>query len=243
MAFLSAPWPNLTSVGTLSTTREGGVSKPPFNSLNLGLHVDDDPEHVLKNRALVEQSLPNPPLWLNQVHSGDVLCVDADFNFQTLHSADALYTQVKNQPLAIMSPDCLPILFASHDGHEVAAVHGGWRGLEKGIIKNTLACFSSPSKQIYAWLGPAIGAEQFEVGAEVATQFIAKSPLFKEAFKLQSNNKYLCDIYLIARIELEQLGVINISGGDYCTVSQPSLFFSYRREGKTGRMASLIWRK
>jgi len=177
------------------------------------------------------------------VHSADVLCVDADFNFQTLHSADALYTQVKNQPLAIMSADCLPILFASHDGHEVAAVHGGWRGLEKGIIKNTLACFSAPSKQIYAWLGPAIGAEQFEVCAEVATRFIAKSPLFKQAFKLQSNNKYLCDIYLIARIELEQLGVINISGGDYCTVSQPSLFFSYRREGKTGRMASLIWRK
>ena len=122
-------------------------------------------------------------------------------------------------------------------------MHGGWRGLEKGIIKNTLACFSAPSKQIYAWLGPAIGSEQFEVGAEVATRFIAKSPLFKQAFKLQSNNKYLCDIYLIARIELEQLGVINISGGDYCTVSQPSLFFSYRREGKTGRMASLIWRK
>ena len=143
MAFLSAPWPNLTSVGTLSTTREGGVSKPPFNSLNLGLHVDDDPEHVLKNRALVEQSLPNPPLWLNQVHSGDVLCVDADFNFQTLHSADALYTKVKNQPLAIMSADCLPILFASHDGHEVAAVHGGWRGLEKGIIKNMLLVLSN----------------------------------------------------------------------------------------------------
>lgn len=243
MAFLSAPWPNLTSVGTLSTTREGGVSKPPFNSLNLGLHVDDDPEHVLKNRALVEQSLPKQALWLNQVHSADVLCVDADFNFQTLHSADALYTKVKNQPLAIMSADCLPILFASHDGHEVAAVHGGWRGLEKGIIKNTLACFSAPSKQVYAWLGPAIGAEKFEVGAEVAALFIVKSPLFKKAFKLQSNNKYLCDIYQIARIELEQLGVINISGGNYCTVSQPSLFFSYRREGKTGRMASLIWRK
>lgn len=243
MTFLSAPWPNLTSVGTCSTTREGGVSKPPFNSLNLGLHVDDTPEHVLKNRALVEQSLPKPALWLNQVHSADVLCVDADFDFQILHTADALYTQVKNQPLAIMSADCLPILLASHDGREVAAVHGGWRGLEKGIIKNTLACFSAPSKQIYAWLGPAIGAERFEVGDEVASRFIAKSPLFKEAFKLQSNKKYLCDIYLIARIELEQLGVINISGGDYCTVSQRSLFFSYRREGKTGRMASLIWRK
>lgn len=243
MAFLSAPWPNLTSVGTLSTTREGGVSRPPFNSLNLGLHVDDNKEDVLKNRAVVEQSLPNRAVWLNQVHSADVLSVDTDFNFQTLHSADALYTQLKNQPLAIMSADCLPILLASQDGHEVAAIHGGWRGLEKGIIKNTLACFNAPSKQVYAWLGPAIGAEKFEVGAEVAARFIAKSPLFKEAFKLQGNNKYLCDIYLIARIELEQLGVTKVSGGDNCTVSQSSLFFSYRREGKTGRMASLIWRK
>lgn len=243
MAFLSAPWPNLASVGTLSTTREGGVSLPPFSSLNLGLHVADNPKHVLQNRALLECYLPKPAVWLNQMHSADVLNVNEQYNVEQIQTADALYTQLKNQPLAIMTADCLPILLTSYDGSEVAAIHGGWRGLEKGIIKNTLACFKSSANQINAWLGPAIGAKQFEVGAEVAALFNRQSPLFKSAFVMQPNQKYLCDIYLIARIQLQQLGVINISGGEHCTVSQSSEFFSYRRDGKTGRMASLIWRK
>ena len=240
---ITPAWTAPITISALSTTRKGGVSVAPFDSFNVGLHVGDDEQAVLANRELLTNQLPNPAVWLNQIHSSDVVVIDEDSDLNQVRSADALYTRVAKQPLAIMTADCLPVLLCSTTGDEIAAVHGGWRGLEKGIIKNTLACFSAPSKQIYAWLGPAIGSEQFEVGAEVATRFIAKSPLFKEAFKLQSNNKYLCDIYLIARIELEQLGVINISGGDYCTVSQPSLFFSYRREGKTGRMASLIWRK
>jgi len=243
MHLLSATWQNLHKVGTLSTTCGGGVSKIPFKSFNLGFHVGDNQNHVSKNRSLLTNLLPKPAVWLNQVHSSNVIIVDEHFDFDELHDADALYTQLLNQPLAIMTADCLPILLVSDDEKEVAAIHGGWRGLEQGIIKNTLACFSTKYENISAWLGPAIGPSRFEVGAEVFELFQKSSPSFIQAFILQTNGKYLADIYCIARTLLTQLGVKNITGGDYCTVSQSDLFFSYRRDGRTGRMASLIWRK
>tara|TARA_B100000768_G_scaffold149288_1_gene143570 strand:+ start:87 stop:818 length:732 start_codon:yes stop_codon:yes gene_type:complete len=243
MQLLSAPWQSLHNVSTLSTKREGGVSKAPYNSLNLGLHVNDSHADVLQNRLVLNNILPKPAIWLNQIHSANVITVDKKFDFNKLHDADALYTRLVDQPLAIMTADCLPILLASNDGTEVAAIHGGWRGLERGIIQNTLKCFTAPKNKIYAWLGPAIGAQQFEVGAEVFELFNNQSPQFTDVFNLQPNNKYLADIYGIAHILLTQLGVKNITGGEYCTVSQPDLFFSYRRDGRTGRMASLIWRK
>ena len=243
MQLLSATWQSLHNVGTLSTTREGGVSKAPYNGLNLGLHVNDSQADVLKNRSVLNNFLPNPAIWLNQIHSADVITVDQQFDFNKLHNADALYTRLVDQPLAIMTADCLPILLVSDDENEVAAIHGGWRGLEQGIIKNTLECFSSKYENINAWLGPAIGPTQFEVGAEVLELFQKRSSSFVQAFTPQANGKYLADIYGIARTLLTQQGVKNITGGDYCTVSQSDLFFSYRRDGQTGRMASLIWRK
>ncbi|MDC3213097.1 peptidoglycan editing factor PgeF [Pseudoalteromonas distincta] len=243
MHLLSATWQNLHKVGTLSTTCGGGVSKTPFKSFNLGYHVGDNQDHVSKNRSLLTKYLPKPTVWLNQVHSSDVVIVDEHFDSNKLHNADALYTQLLNQPLAIMTADCLPILLVSDDEKEVAAIHGGWRGLEQGIIKNTLECFSSRYENINAWLGPAIGPTQFEVGAEVFELFQKRSSSFIQAFTPQANGKYLADIYGIARTLLTQQSVKKITGGDYCTVSQSDLFFSYRRDGQTGRMASLIWRK
>lgn len=243
MTWLSATWQNLHNVATISTTCEGGVSKPPFKSLNVGLHVGDNEHDVLKNRSLLTKHLPQPAIWLNQIHSADVIIVDEQSDTSKAYNADALFTRLLNQPLAIMTADCLPILLANSEGTEVAAIHGGWRGLEQGIIKNTLNCFNSQPHTIRAWLGPAIGPEQFEVGAEVVKLFVNQSSLFSQAFKAQPNNKYLADIYMIARILLMQHGVVDIVGGAFCTVSQPDLFFSYRRQGQTGRMASLIWRK
>ncbi|MEL0640877.1 peptidoglycan editing factor PgeF [Pseudoalteromonas aliena] len=243
MNLLSAPWQRLDSVATLSTTREGGASKAPFSNMNLGLHVGDNKRHVLKNRTLLNSHLPNPAVWLNQTHSAEVVVVDEQFDFSILQDGDALFTTLINQPIAIMTADCLPILMTSSNGGEVAAIHGGWRGLEQGIIKNTLSYFKTNNENIYAWLGPAIGPTKFEVGIDVFDLFKAHSVLFTQAFQLQQNQKYLADIYLIARIQLQILGVKNISGGEYCTASQKELFFSYRRDGQTGRMASLIWRK
>jgi YfiH family protein len=243
MTLLSATWQNLHNVGSLSTTREGGVSKKPFTSLNLAHHVGDNTHHVLANRLLLETHIPKSAIWIDQVHGANVLDVDEHFDFTKLHRADALYTQLPNQPLAIMTADCLPILLASNDGEEVAAIHGGWRGLEQGVIKNTINCFNTQCDHISAWLGPAIGQHKFEVGAEVFALFKAQNALFETVFKPQNNQKYLADIYGIARILLNQLGINNITGGEHCTVSNKEQFFSYRRDGQTGRMASLIWRK
>lgn len=243
MSGLSATWQPIQGVGTLSTTRDGGVSKPPFDSLNLGLHVGDNRQDVIKNRAHVNTHLPNPAVWLNQVHSADVIRVDEAFDANQTLTGDALYTQLSNQPLAIMTADCLPILLTSSDGQEVAAIHAGWRGLVQGIINNTVSCFKHEPANLHAWLGPAIGANRFEVGQEVVAIFTANNPALHDAFKLQNSEKYLADIYHIARILLNQRGVVNISGGEYCTFSQNNQFFSYRRDGQTGRMASLIWRK
>lgn len=236
-------WPAPANIGALSTTRTGGCSVEPFASLNLGLHVGDDKQHVLANRQRLSEYLPAQPIWLNQVHSSDVVAVDEHFDNSKVYDADALYTRLAHQPLAIMSADCLPILLSSECGTEVAAIHGGWRGLHAGIIANTLAHFKVSANKVSAWLGPAIGAQKFEVGAEVKAAFCDFSAKQQAAFTPLNNDKCLADIYAIARNQLQQLGVKNISGGEYCTVSQAELFFSYRRDGKTGRMASLIWRK
>ena len=236
-------WPAPNNIAAISTTREGGVSQAPFASLNLGLHVGDQQNDVLTNRQRLATHLPAAPVWLNQVHSSDVVVVDAQFNLQQKCSADALYTQLKNQPLAIMTADCLPILLSSQCGSEVAAIHGGWRGLHAGIIANTLNCFSCPAEHIIAWFGPAIGATKFEVGSEVRTLFCEQLTAHTHAFAAQGEGKYLADIYRLAKEQLLHLGISNISGGEHCTVSNAKQFFSYRRDGQTGRMASLIWRK
>lgn len=233
-------WPQPKNVASCSTTRAGGVSLPPFNSLNLGDHVGDNPNAVSENRQYLEKlaQLPQQPVWLEQVHGTHVLHLDG--NEVINKQADAVYTNQIGQVCAIMTADCLPVLFCNKAGTEVAAAHAGWRGLCHGVLENTINQFISTPNEIMAWLGPAIGAEKFEVGEEVKDAFVNQSPDLASAF-LPYNNKYLADIYLLARKKLQAVGISSIYGGDFCTVTDENRFFSYRRERKTGRMASLIW--
>ncbi|ELX8381217.1 purine nucleoside phosphorylase YfiH [Providencia vermicola] len=233
-------WPQPKKVSCCSTTRIGGVSSSPFDSLNLGDHVGDEPMAVSENRYRLQAlaGLPQQPLWLEQVHGTKVLCLDgSDIENK---QADAVYTHQTGVVCAIMTADCLPVLFCSQDGQEVAAAHAGWRGLCDGVLENTVAQFSCPKNQIMAWLGPAIGPSKFEVGPEVRDAFIKQSTELAAGFAIHGD-KFLADIYLLARKKLQAVGVTSIYGGEFCTVSDKNRFYSYRREGKTGRMASLIW--
>lgn len=235
-------WPQPENIGSCSTLREGGISLPPYDSFNLGTHVGDKLSDVEENRRrLCQQALlPEMPLWLEQVHGTHVVTLNSEKNNEI--QGDALYTSTVKKVCAIMTADCLPVLFTTVDGTEVGAAHGGWRGLCHGVLQNTLAQFKAPKDQIMAWLGPAIGPTAFEVGAEVRLAFIEKNIAFESAF-IPHNGKYLANIYMLARIILQESGVTQIYGGDFCTVTDPSRFFSYRREHVTGRMASLIWIK
>lgn len=235
-------WPQPENIGSCSTLREGGISLPPYDSFNLGTHVGDKLSDVEENRRrLCQQALlPEMPLWLEQVHGTHVVTLNTEKNNEI--QGDALYTSTVKKVCAIMTADCLPVLFTTVDGTEVGAAHGGWRGLCHGVLQNTLAQFKAPKDQIMAWLGPAIGPTAFEVGAEVRLVFIEKNIAFESAF-IPHNGKYLANIYMLARIILQENGITQIYGGDFCTVTDPSRFFSYRRERVTGRMASLIWIK
>lgn len=233
-------WPLPAGVKACSTTRSGGVSLPPYDSLNLGTHVGDEVQTVQDNRQrlVVGAGLPQMPVWLEQVHGTRVVRLDGQT--PTDLQADAVYSNVPGQVCAVMTADCLPVLFCSQAGDEVAAAHAGWRGLCNGVLEQTLAAFSAEPAGISAWLGPAIGPQQFEVGPEVRTAFIAVDAAAALAFT-PHGDKYLADIYLLARQRLQRAGVQAIYGGDRCTVSEISHFFSYRRDGITGRLASLIW--
>ncbi|CNF05514.1 purine nucleoside phosphorylase YfiH [Yersinia nurmii] len=233
-------WPQPSSVKSCSTTRSGGVSVPPYNSLNLGAHVGDNPADVEQNRQqlITQAALPQAPQWLEQVHGTRVLRLTGEPAADI--QADAVYSNVPGQVCAVMTADCLPVLFCSLSGDEVAATHAGWRGLCAGVLEQTLAEFSAKPSSIIAWLGPAIGPRQFEVGAEVKQAFVSADPQAALAFT-PFGDKYLADIYLLARQRLESAGIHAVYGGDLCTVSDEQQFFSYRREGITGRLASLIW--
>jgi len=235
----SVKWPAPSNVKAFFTTRDGGVSHSPFGSNNLGDHVGDLPTSVLENRARLSRQLPNPPVWLTQTHSTIVHQITSIQPIPVIH-ADASMTQNKKNICCVMTADCLPILITNRQGTQVAAVHAGWRGLADGIIEKTVALFEQDPTELLIWLGPAIGPNQFEVGSDVYTTFLEKNPLHRNSFKTY-NQKYLANIYQLARNELSLLGVTQIYGGQYCTVEQESLFFSYRRDGQTGRMASLIW--
>ncbi|CAI0973107.1 Laccase domain protein yfiH [Serratia proteamaculans] len=233
-------WPLPAGVKACSTTRHGGVSLPPYDSLNLGTHVGDEERAVADNRQrlVAGASLPQMPVWLEQVHGTRVVRLDGQT--PTDLQADAVYSNVPGQVCAVMTADCLPVLFYSQAGDEVAAAHAGWRGLCNGVLEQTLAAFAAQPGSISAWLGPAIGPQQFEVGPEVRAAFIAVDAVAAAAFTPQGD-KFLADIYLLARQRLQRAGIHSIYGGDRCTVSEISHFFSYRRDGITGRLASLIW--
>ncbi|QWA09983.1 polyphenol oxidase [Sodalis ligni] len=236
-------WPAPANVRAYSTTRPGGISPAPYASLNLGLHVGDSPAAVAQNRRRLEvmAQLPASPNWLEQVHGTDVAVINESCgNAAAPPRADAAYTRAVGQVCAVMTADCLPVLFCDRAGIEVAAAHAGWRGLCAGILEQTLARFQSDPADIMAWLGPAIGPRSFEVGPEVREAFVSQDPQAGEAF-VPHGEKYLADIYHLARLRLSGAGIGQISGGDHCTVFEASTFFSYRRDGITGRMASLVW--
>ncbi|AMC36864.1 peptidoglycan editing factor PgeF [Janthinobacterium sp. B9-8] len=232
-------WPAPATVQAISTSRHGGVSTAPWASLNLGNHVDDSPEAVAHNRAIVRQYLPSAPVWLTQVHGVQV--VDAATALQNTE-ADAVTAHTVSAVCAVMTADCLPVLLCNQAGTVVGAAHAGWRGLCSGVIEATITQMQVPSDTLMAWLGPAIGPNAFEVGEEVRTAFMAHDSTAINAFRPSRNNgKWLVDIYLLAKQRLQACGVHAIYGGDYCTVTDSDRFFSYRRDQRTGRMASLIW--
>lgn len=239
-------WPIPVNVGIAMTDRHGGASLPPYNSLNLGLHVGDAPERVMANRQLLARqlALTAEPVWLEQVHGTHVLNLDSvNLVSAALGApiADASYSRTAGRVCAVMTADCLPVLLCNHAGTEVAAVHAGWRGLCDGVIEASAAHFSSPMAELLAYLGPAIGPQKFEVGAEVKQAFCALHPQAAECF-IPSGDKFLADIIGLAKLRLSLLGITHIYSADICTASCPD-YFSYRRDKVTGRMASLIWLK
>jgi len=233
-------WPAPQAIHAISTTRKGGESLPPYDSLNLATHVHDAPLTITKNRQqlLDIAQLPTMPHWLNQVHGTHV--VDTE-TVQHGDNADAIISQTAQQVCAIMTADCLPLLVCNQQGNQVAAIHAGWRGLAAGIIEKTIKQFHCQPQEILVWLGPAIGAQHFEVGDEVFTTFTQHSDHAKLAFQQTDSTHYLANIYHLATQRLHAVGVDAIYGGEHCTVSEPEHFFSYRRDGVTGRMASMIW--
>jgi YfiH family protein len=219
------------------TTRASGVSQPPWASLNLGDHVGDDPNHVAANRARLRESLPAEPGWLRQVHSARVVELGRD----THPEADAAFTRARGQVCAVLTADCLPVLFCDRAGSVVAAAHAGWRGLANGVLEATVAAMQVPPGEILAWMGAAIGPQAFEVGEEVREAFVARHPEAAAAFAPHAPGKWLADIYALARIRLGSVGVRAVHGGGRCTFGEAETFYSYRRDGVTGRMAALVW--
>ncbi|ALI08249.1 MULTISPECIES: peptidoglycan editing factor PgeF [Pseudomonas] len=235
--WLIPDWPAPARVKACVTTREGGVSLAPFDSLNLGDHVGDDPTAVAENRRRLTDQFVITPAWLQQVHG--IAVVEADPT--QVATADASWTATPGIACTAMTADCLPVLFCNRAGTRVAAAHAGWRGLANGVLEATLDSLAVPANEILAWLGPAIGPQAFEVGPEVREAFIARLPEAVKAFAASPNaGKFLADIYQLARLRLAARGITAVYGGGLCTVNDPR-FFSYRRNPRTGRFASLIW--
>lgn len=237
--WLIPDWSAPANIHAATTLRTGGVSSGAYNCLNLATHVGDDKDCVQENRQRVKDwlTLPAEPVWLEQTHSN--IAIDAG-QATSVQQADASYTDATGVVCVVMTADCLPLLICSTDGKKIAAIHAGWKGLLAGIISNTLAALAS--KDVLVWLGPAIGANCFEVGVEVREAFVTKFAPFAAGFVQISDNKYLADIYQLARIELAARGVHAVYGGDFCTFTDEERFYSYRRDAQTGRMATLIWR-
>lgn len=248
LPLIAPDWPAPANVHAVVSTRAGGVSLPPWDSLNLGQHVGDDPGHVQQNRARLLAALQviapaQAPQWLNQVHGITVVEAEADAARREAHlpDADAVTTTQSQLPCVVMTADCLPVFFCDRRGTRVAVAHAGWRGLCDGVLEATLQQFPDPA-DVLAWLGPAIGPDAFEVGPEVRTAFLARQPEATACFRPSPNaGRYLADIYGLARLRLQAAGVTAIFGGGFCTVRDKERFFSYRRDGRTGRMAALIW--
>ncbi len=265
--WLIPDWPAPASVRAVCTTRAGGVSAPPYDRLNLGNHVGDNPEHVAANRAIFQRAMGARPVFLNQVHGTAVLQLNADTGATKLTTAagqaspavaDAALTRANGVACTIMVADCLPVLFTTLDGRCVAAAHAGWRGLVGqggiGILEETYKAFSAlalmckalADTEVIAWLGPCIGPQAFEVGDEVRAAFVANDVQAASLFVPLGGGKWLANLPALARQRLTRLGITQVFGNDgspqWCTVSEPSRFFSHRRDRVSGRFAVSIWR-
>ena len=232
-------WPAPARVRAVSTTRAGGVSLGVYASLNLGAHVGDTAAAVEENRRRLctTLGLRQEPVWLKQVHGKQVLQLGAETGGGT---ADAALSREPGRVCAIMTADCLPVLFCDRMG-TVAAAHAGWRGLAVGVLEETVSAMGSAPGEILAWFGPAIGPKKYEVGEDVRRSFVEKDPGAAVAFRATQGGKWLCDLYTLARHRLTTAGVTHIYGGDRCTHTEHERFFSFRRDGECGRMATLIW--
>ena len=237
--FIIPKWPAPENIRAIQTTRNGGISLRQFSSLNLSNDVGDIEEHVKDNYKKLLNFLPSDPFWLNQIHSDK----SEEIPSKKVLNCDASYTYNKKTVCAVRTADCLPIFLTNFDGSFVSLIHAGWKGLLNGVIEKTINNISS-SSEIIVWLGPCIGQESFEVGNDVYDLFRNKDSNTKKAFKLLEKRYYL-DLANLARLKFNALNIINISGAgiteDFCTFKDKKNFFSYRRDGKTGRMASLIW--
>ena len=241
IGFLAADWPAPPGIRAGITLRAGGVSAPPFDALNLGAHTQDDAETVAANRARLRAvlDLPAEPAWLNQIHGRRVACADGLIT----EPADASVGTQAHAVCAVLTADCLPVLLCDQSADCWAAAHAGWRGLAAGVLEATAAALPAAPDRLMAWLGPAIGAACFEVGAEVRAAFCDVHPADAAAFlPAAAAGKHHADIYALARARLTRAGITTIYGGGLCTVTDARRFYSYRRAAQTGRMASLIWR-
>ncbi len=237
-------WPAPPGIRAAFTLRTGGVSRPPFDGCNIAAHVGDEPRAVAGNRALLRTSLglPAEPAWLEQVHGHEVADLDEQASHGPPGRADAAVTRIPGRICAIQVADCMPVLLAAADGSAVGAAHAGWRGLAGGVLEATVRAMKTPPAELLAWLGPAIGPAHFEVGEEVRAAFLAADAGAAAAFTANPRGRWQCDLYALARRRLAALGVSSVHGGGWCTYADPGRFFSYRRDGRCGRMAALTWR-
>jgi YfiH family protein len=240
IGFLDPSWPAPPNVHAVCTLRTGGVSRAPYDSFNLAAHVGDDQGAVAANRRLLRDTLrlPNEPSWLDQVHSDVVVEAGA---WSQPKRADASIARGAGLVCTVLTADCLPVLFCSRDGDRVAAAHAGWRGLAAGILDNTVGSLGLPGHELMAWLGPAISQPAFEVGDDVRIAFLARDAGAADAFIPNARGRWQCDLYMLARRNLAALGITDVYGGEHCTVTEQDRFFSYRRDGQCGRMATAVW--
>jgi len=232
-------WASPPQIRACCTTRHGGVSRMPFDSLNLGLHVGDRVDDVLQNRLRLREDLllPSEPCWINQTHSVEVVTLEQDDN----RDADAAITREAGRIAVVMTADCLPILLCNRAGSEVAAIHAGWRGLQAGVIQSTLAAMHASPQQLMAWIGPGITQASFEVGEEVYAAFVDPEPGAAACFSANRPGHWLCDLGGLAESVLHRAGVAEVTRSPHCSYRDAESFYSYRREAISGRMASLIW--
>lgn len=235
-------WPAPPRVQAAFTLRTGGVSTGPYASLNIGAHVGDAAAAVNENRRRVcaHLALAAQPAWVEQVHGIGVLELDGPAD-AARQPADAVIARWPGAVCVIQVADCMPVLFAAADGSAVAAAHAGWRGLAAGVLEATVARLGLDAGALAAWIGPAIGPRHFEVGAEVRAAFMSHDAAASAAFVPNARGRWQCDLPALARQRLSALGVVSVSGGEWCTHADPERFFSYRRDGHCGRMAALIW--